>query len=93
MTYTKQIADKIDEFEKNGQKAVQVLMCLDIWNEFVKENNINGWFCPIHKVFLMTDYCRKCGNSLHTIKKQLPVIEVYGISYQVSTIVKDILIK
>ena len=93
MTMTKQIADAIDAFEKNGRKAKHVLMCLDNWNEFVKENKLVGWYCPIHKVILMTNYCRKCGNSLHTIQRELPVIEVYGISYQVSTIVKDILIK
>ena len=86
------VLDTIKDKVKEAKKPKKILVSYKSWNKMLKEESLTSGFCPKHKVFLGHDnlYCYKCKSSEFTVTRELPIITILDLPYEMSSNTENI---
>ena len=88
VTVLEKTIKKVDE--KNNPK--KILISYNSWNTMLKEEELTSGFCTKHKAFLGHDnmWCAKCKSKEFSVTRELPIITILNLPYEMSSNVEDI---
>jgi hypothetical protein len=84
------IKNKLTSFKTNSEPK-KILLTLKNWDTMVSEENLKGGFCTKHQIFLgpNNDYCYKCKSSEFVVTRQLPVLTIFDLPFEVNEKAKN----
>ena len=84
------ILNIIMEKMKSVKKPKKILISYAAWNKMVEEENLVGKFCINCKNFITAEHCANCKDKEKIIDKELPILTILDLPYEISSNIKDV---
>jgi len=84
------VLDTIIKKLKEVQNPKKILISYKSWNKMVEEENLMGKFCVKCKNFVTTLHCNKCKDKEEIIDKELPILTILDLPYEMSSNIEDV---